>query len=199
MKKFVNIVVLAVLLGVAGVGMSGDGSDKPDTPKPKVKAKEKESGGALTATELNTLLENMGYEVKEAKNDKKEVIGGSIKYEGKGYTYTVSLMLSPNQSWVWITIWLAQPPNPKIPADKLKLLMSINDEIGPCCFTYNPSNNYFRLKTPIYNRGIKAPIIRAMLKQMDDTMANPKYAAAWNPAKWEDEKPKEKPKAKDEK
>ncbi len=154
-------------------------------------AAEPSSEGAkvLTGPELVKMLEGLGYEPKELKDDKNAVTGGQFKFEGKSYTYAPSFILSPNGDWIWLSVWLKALPDPKVPGDKCKQLLKINDEWGPGYFAYNEANNMFRFKLPIYNRGIKPALLKGMLSLMDSTLSYEDAAKAWDPDKWS-EKPK---------
>jgi hypothetical protein len=157
-----------------------------DQPQPPAAATTSECT-ALTGEAVMILLEGMGYEPKDIKDELGQLVGASIRVEGSLYSYTVDLSLSGNKQWLWMTIGLKNLPDPKVPAEVLSKLLGANSVIGPNFFAYHEKDNVFELKRPILNRGIKAADIRQALTRLDQDMKT--YAEAWDPDKWPGAKP----------
>jgi len=167
-----------------------------DEPTPVKKPAKKATGGAIDGEGVVNLLTGMGYEPKESKDAKGDVVGGSIRCEGKQFNYTLYVTLSGSKKFLWMSMGFGVLPSPKVPPEVLKGLLALNDS-GPVFYSYDEKNNVIRLQTSLYNRGITAPQLKEMLTLFDNAVtAGSKY---WNPKAWETgkAKPKSKPKPPD--
>jgi hypothetical protein len=174
--KWGAVVALALALGASGAR-----ADQPTA------AGVPAESSALTAQGLKKMMQDMGYVTKDFKNIKGEMIGVSFKVLSHPCDYYVSATLSGDHQWVYLGVWLKPLPTPKVPADKLKKLLSLNEIIGPAYFSYSERNNEFRLTLPIYNQGIKPAVMRAVLGYLDTDINQ--YGTTWDPEKWVVTKP----------
>jgi hypothetical protein len=170
LRNLAAAAVLSLLVVVSGAAQDTD-KDRPA------------STGALTLESLGTLLDNMGLEPRQVKNKAGKLVGHSVRMSNPSYNFSVGFDISPNTDWMYLTIWLKVLPDPKVPVNKLAGLLGANQAIEPAFFGLDARDNQFYLRTAVYNRGIKAALIKRMLSNMERAMLD--YGKYWDPKKWD--------------
>lgn len=188
MTRFARLLLVFGLLAVAVPATT----TAQEPTKGKTSGAEPAKGGdKLTVESLKTILEGLAYdEIVDLKDKAGKVIGYEVK-RVSGWNFYGMFSLSPDQSNVWIVMWLAKVPDPgSIPAKAMRDMMAQNNKMGGPFFAYSESDNFFALKCALSNRGIGARDLRSKFEGMCDNVRI--HEALWNPDKWADAKPKDK-------
>jgi hypothetical protein len=131
-------------------------------------AAKKPGSEALTPTGLGALLNDLGYEPKEA-GKKKDIY--DIAVERDNWKIFIRISLSGDRKSIWLdasTVALKDPDAAK-PAAWLKLL-ELNNEIVPARFSYDKKFKQLHLLKPFDNRGFTPARMRQEIDAFDALM-----------------------------
>lgn len=139
--------------------------------------------GQQTIQTLKPMIENLGYQPKEFKNDKGEITRYLIAAVSGGRNWNISLEISPNQQNLWIYADLAPIADTnQVPREVLFDMLKANEKMGPSHFAFNEKIKMFVLYHPVSNRGITPKLVRERIelvaRQVED------HERLWNPKLW---------------
>jgi hypothetical protein len=165
-KPLTTMLVIALLLSPAAVAVHAQ------QPEP----------GQQTMASLRTLIENMGYDYKEYKNDKGELSYFLLTVRSGGGSWKVMVELSPNQENLWIYAELAPISDiNEVPRDVLVNMLKFNDS-GPVFFGYNEKVKSFHLYQALANRGVTPKLLRERIGDVAQHVGT--QEKLWNPRLW---------------
>jgi hypothetical protein len=135
----------------------------------------------ITLADMKQILTNMGYEVKEYKNDKGELVVVSITVSYDTWTVPVNFSLSGSKKYMWMTTGLVAISKPdSIPPKALMGLLVLNTNLA--FFSYSETYKRFELASFLRNNGINATTTKFHLDAHRHLfLAGEPY---WNPNKW---------------
>jgi hypothetical protein len=174
--KTIKALCAALMLACLGTAARAD-EPKPDAPKPAPAAA---PAGVLTEEKLQEMLEMLGYEVRESKSTSGSKIF-YVKQSRKGLSYEISISLSSDKNYLWTSVYLADlKPEHEAQAARLKMLLDVNQKVGPTHF-YTVEKRVYAAKAT-GNRGMTAKVLREHVDDFLENVAN--NEEHWNTAKW---------------
>lgn len=156
----------------AAAGVAGAAAD--------VQAQE---AGALTESQLGSMLAAMGLKVKQEKQ--RFDFQFKYKFEGEDWVLSMSAVLSQNSESVWVMAWLDECPKSasEVPRTALLRLLSLNDRLGKGkFFAYIANNRRFILQRVVPNKGITTNGLKSTLTDLGGSVAE--SYAHWSVANW---------------
>jgi hypothetical protein len=137
----------------------------------------------LTEQNLTKFLRDLGYEVQEKHN----LIGGAtrvVTVRQGGWTYVVEVALIGNQGGLWLRSPLGNPLTKaeSLPAAPLVKLLQANHLLGPCFFSYRPSDQRIALNLEIPGRLMTPAAFRFQLNFFLDDICRTRNL--WDANKW---------------
>ena len=146
------------------------------------KAQNKPAAGAMTEEGLKTMLENLGYEPKEAPLSGNRM-GYWITVKFKGQNASLFMQLSPSGANVWSTFDVAElKPEHKDNGARLTKLLQLNQKYGPCHFYIRPDGNMISLTRALFNKNVTAKDLR---ENIDDLISTATLTVDdWNTNTW---------------
>lgn len=139
--------------------------------------------GQLTMSSLKMMIENLGYEFKEFKNDKGVVNEYLLTVPRGGANWKIFVTISPNQENVWVFADLAPIADlNNVPRDILVDMLKANETMGPTYFAYNEKIKLFVLYHVVTNRGVTAKLLRERVESVANQVDVKEKL--WNPKLW---------------
>lgn len=147
-----------------------------------VHAQQQPEPGQQNMSSLKTMIENLGYDYKEFKNDKGELSYYLLTVRSGSGTWKIVTEISPNQENLWIYAELAAISDiNQVPRDILVNMLKFND-IGPVFFAYNEKAKSFFLYHAMTNRGVTPKLLRERIGEVARHVEV--QEKLWNPKMW---------------
>ena len=145
-------------------------------------AQETPPAGRVDAPGLKTLLNALGYQPRESRNE------AGVEYEiviraADTRAITTRVTLSKDGALVWLVAWLKRvPPNRTISGNAVLNMLIENDAIGPAHFSYNEGRRWFFLNKPVVNVDLTAERLRGEIAHLGATVS--RTEGLWDPDRW---------------
>lgn len=145
-------------------------------------AQESPTAGRVDATGLKALLNTLGYQPRESRNE------GGVEYEivlraADTRAITTRVTLSKDGALVWLVAWLKRvPTNRTISGNAVLGMLIENDAIGPTHFSYNEGRRWFFLNKPVVNVDLTAERLRGEITHLGATVS--RTEGLWDPDRW---------------
>ena len=173
--------LMAMILALAATGASqADESKKVDATKPAPSAEPSEPAllpGGADVKRLKSILEGMGYDVKESKNNK----GATFLHftlPAAGFDFHPSLVLSPNRGLVWINVPIRIPKD--IPNEVLVKMLEANGAMSP--YLFKKSGEFWYLSGGQLNKDTTPKALREFIENAAWYLKH--HEGLWNDKKW---------------
>lgn len=139
--------------------------------------------GQQTMQSLKAMIENLGYQPKELKNDKGVVTRYLLTVASGGGQWKVIAEISPNQENLWIYANLAQVTDiNQAPREVLADMLKANEKLGPSFFAFSEKAQNFVLFQALTNRGITPKLLRERIEMVARQVDG--NERLWNPKQW---------------
>jgi hypothetical protein len=145
-------------------------------------AQETPPAGRVDAAGLKTLLNTLGYQPRESRNE------AGVEYEiviraADTRAITTRVTLSKDGDLVWLVAWLKRvPTNRTISGNAVLGMLIENDAIGPTHFSYNEGRRWFFLNKPVVNLNLTAERLRGEIAHLGATVS--RTEGLWDPDRW---------------
>ena len=152
------------------------------SPVASVVAQETPPAGRVDAAGLKTLLNALGYQPRESRNE------AGVEYEiviraADTRAITTRVTLSKDGELIWLVAWLKRvPTNRTISGNAVLGMLIENDAIGPTHFSYNEGRRWFFLNKPVVNVALTAERLRVEIAQLGATVS--RTEGLWDPDRW---------------
>ena len=146
------------------------------------KAQNKPATGAMGEGDLKTMLDNLGYDPKDAPLSGNRT-GYFITVKFKGQNASMFMQISPSGSNVWSTFDMAElKPEHKDNGARLTKLLQLNQKYGPCHFYIHPNGNMLSLTRCLFNKNITPKELREHIEEVISTATA--TIDDWNTQTW---------------
>jgi len=145
-------------------------------------AQETAPAGRVDAAGLKALLNTLGYQPRESRNE------AGVEYEiviraADTRAITTRITLSKDGALVWLVAWIKRvPPNRTISGNAVLNMLIENDAIGPTHFSYNEGRRWFFLNKPVVNVDLTAERLRGEIAHLGATVS--RTEGLWDPDRW---------------
>jgi hypothetical protein len=176
MRCFSTACAVLAILALA-IATTRAPAQKPPAGEPKTEP------APLTLEALKNMLDQMGYEYEEGKDDKGQVRNYTVTIARDSWTFVITLSVSGNQELVWLFAPLKKlNDTEQVPSSILLKMLSVNGDQGPPMFEFNERTNRFALSMPLLNRGVTPAILRKSLDRLTTQIRGTE--SLWNADKW---------------
>jgi hypothetical protein len=149
---------------------------------PLVRGQQAADTDAIGIQGLQSLLQQMAFDVTDRTSDTGELTGLQIAVNAQDAKWTIVVSLSPSKENFWLIVYLVQPPNGVIPDDIADKLLVASDALGGNFFAHEKTNNWLQLVRGLPDRGITPQLLRRELSQLADNAA--RQRSLWDSKSW---------------